>query len=766
LFNRSCDRRLISPGANSPDCEAQIREADRLRDSRQYAAAAEAYAAALAIAPLRTEIRVQYGNMLKDSGRIVEAEAAYRHALSEKPDDADLHLQLGHALKLQGKRNDAIASYRRAATLRPDNVEALKELFFAGSFDDQQQLFDRRLAAGAVEAMMALCEEIARLQQNLRRLAEKLPDIQAQTAVPLAGYDRFRRLYDVPPARAPLRPCRFVVILPTRGAALAAVYAQLAAMRAQTIADWQLCVIGDDAEIRRIAERSAVSDPRIAWTDTAAGEDLAAAERRIALSLEADWLAFLAEGALLHPRALEWFAAVVTRGAASAYVTDAEAIASDGEMTRRSAPLLRQVVDFDTLLEANPFGETVAVEHAAYRAIADNLVTASIASARASLLLHLAEYSRVGHIPLPLVASDAASAAATSPAAHEAAVRAYIAAAGGRHPVLAQAPANPGAPLRIRWQPRDPAANLLVIIPTRDNGIDLSRFTESLRRHAERPEALRLLIVDNGSRDPTTLRILAALSEQPWAQVLRIDEPFNWARLNNRAAAATDAPLLVFANDDMTMLSDDWDAVLRGLLDRPEIGAVAARLLYPDDTIQSGGILFGWPGAPIHDGLYASRDEPGPARRFQVTRATAAADGAFLATRRSVFLQYGPFDEFGLPVNYSDIDYGLKLRSAGLKVLWTPSITAYHHEGKSRGLDHLDPEKHARQRAEQAVLRARWGRVLDTDPSLNPLWHQATLPYRLLSMPSEARLWRHIRLCASANPWLPDNEGADNESSA
>ena len=102
----------------------------------------------MAIAPLRTEIRVQYGNMLKDSGRIVEAEAAYRHALSEKPDDADLHLQLGHALKLQGKRNDAIASYRRAVTLRPDNVEALKELFFAGSFDDQQQLFDRRLAAG------------------------------------------------------------------------------------------------------------------------------------------------------------------------------------------------------------------------------------------------------------------------------------------------------------------------------------------------------------------------------------------------------------------------------------------------------------------------------------------------------------------------------------------------------------------------------------------------------------------------------------------
>src|SRR5437763_10573781 len=171
--------------------------------------------------------------MLKDAGRAADAETAYRHALSEKPDDPDIHLQLGHALKLQGKRHDALAPYRRAAARPPDNIEALKELFFAGSFDDQQQLFERRLAAGGVEAVMALGEEIARLQQSLQRLAEKLPDIQAQTAVPLAGYDRFRRLYDVPPAPPPLGPCRFAVILPTGGAALDTLYAQLAAMRGQ-----------------------------------------------------------------------------------------------------------------------------------------------------------------------------------------------------------------------------------------------------------------------------------------------------------------------------------------------------------------------------------------------------------------------------------------------------------------------------------------------------------------------------------------------------
>jgi tetratricopeptide (TPR) repeat protein len=149
---------VIGRAATDAECEAQIREGNRLRDGRQYAAAAKAYATA----------------MLKDAGRPAEAETAYRQALAEAPADSDIHLQLGRALKLQGRHNEAVAAYRQAAALRPDNAEALRELFFAGSFDDPHQLFERRLAAGGVEAIMALGEEIARLQDALRRLAEKL----------------------------------------------------------------------------------------------------------------------------------------------------------------------------------------------------------------------------------------------------------------------------------------------------------------------------------------------------------------------------------------------------------------------------------------------------------------------------------------------------------------------------------------------------------------------------------------------------------------
>ena len=160
----------------------------------------------------------------------------------------------------------------------------------------------------------------------------------------------------------------------------------------------------------------------------------------------------------------------------------------------------------------------------------------------------------------------------------------------------------------------------------------------------------------------------------------------------------------------------------------------------------------------IHDGLCASSTDPGPASRWQVSRAVGAVTGAFLATRRDVFLAHHGYDEVHLAVSYSDIDYGLKLRASGLKVLWTPAITLYHYESQTRGLDHLDPEKCARDAAERGVMEARWGTAMVTDPSVNPIWHMTTLPFRLLSVPSQPRVWAHIERCTASDPWLPERE--------
>jgi GT2 family glycosyltransferase/Tfp pilus assembly protein PilF len=761
-------------GANADLSEEHIRNGDRLRDARRYAEAADAYGNALRLSPTRSDIRIQLGNMLKDAGRMAEAETAYRYALAQTPEDAEIHLQLGHALKLQGRRTEALLAYRRAIEIEPSLEAAWSELFKADSPQSQQA----QPARGSVDALFAMTEELI---GAVARLTKALPDLYAQMAFPLASYDRFRSVYDVPAPPPATHDRSFGIVLTVFGMTLAGLYDQIASVSAQTNRNWELAVVGTDAAQRRVVERAAISDPRIAWVEAAEGEAPCAVERSVALALAADWIVLPARGALFHCYALAWFAAIVGHGAAIAFITDEETVSEEGGLARRSAPQLRQVVDYDTLLEANPFGETVVVQRAAYAAIAGDLVTGSLSATRSSLLLNLAERGTVGHIPLPLIAGEAEAGEAgecvdTDPIAdaipaesgqdrqgstqsclaHAAAVRAHLATAGLSDRVRVALPADMTSPLSISWQPRDPYQTVQIIIPTRDNARDLRDFVESLRDHATVPEALQVLIIDNGSREIESARVLNELRAQEGVQVVAIDEPFNWSRLNNRGVGLTRPELLVFANDDMLMLSDGWDRHLRGLLDRPEVGAVGARLLYPDDSVQHAGILFDCQGLAIHDGVHETAWEPGPCRRWQVTRAVSAVDGAFLAIRRETFRASGGFDADGLPEAHSDIDLALRLRARGLKILWTPSITLRHYESKTRGLDHLDPEKSARGRAERRVLTQRWDAALQVEPSLNPHWHRAALPFHLIAPPSQSRLWRHIELCASADPWLPD----------
>jgi GT2 family glycosyltransferase/Flp pilus assembly protein TadD len=739
-------RSVLAQNSDDPDIHVQLGYCLKLQGRTACGEAAELE---------KDTTLLQYANTLRDSGMFAEAELAYRSALAEKPDDPDIHLQLGHCLKSQGRRRAALDAYAWSAGLTPFSVEPRRELFLMGHRQTQTSLFEGQLRLGGIEALMEVSRQVVELRSSVNRLVDMLPDIQAQMVFPIGSYDRFRDIYDVP-LPPPIRvPRSFGILLLADREPLETLRSQITAVRLQTYERWTLHVIGQDPARRRVAEEAAASDARIVWSQASADQGAAVAEQRVALSSGGDWLLFLAGRALLNHRALDWFASAAEIGTATAFVTDEETATRERGCVRRFSPELRQVVDFDTLLAMNAFGETVAVERKTYTSVADNLATSSVSAARSSLLLTLSRDARVGHIPCALVCRDgvAPSDPIQAGLAHEQAVRAYIA----EGPLAGRVEIGPrtGLRLSVLWRQQNPAEPIAVIIPTRDNGPDVKRFVESLKEKATVPDALHLLVVDNGSRQTETCAILEAIAATRWAKVITLDEPFNWSRLNNCAVETVSSSFLVFANDDMIMASERWDERVRGLLERPEIGAVGARLFYEDDTLQHAGILFGWRGSEIHDGLYESSLEPGPAHRWHVTRAVSAVTGAFLATRREVFIAHQGFDEIGLPVACSDIDYALKLRASGLKILWTPEITLYHHESKTRGLDRLDPEKSARSAGERAVLETRWGTALDADPSLNPLWHNATLPFRLVSAPSQSRLWAHVGRCAAANPWLP-----------
>ena len=165
---------------------------------------------------------------------------------------------------------------------------------------------------------------------------------------------------------------------------------------------------------------------------------------------------------------------------------------------------------------------------------------------------------------------------------------------------------------------------------------------------------------------------------------------------------------LVFLNNDTEVLSPDW---LRAMLEhaqRNEVGAVGAKLLYPDRTIQHGGLALGGGGLLCGDFFRGTPEAAGVARGLsQLTRNCSAVTGACLMTKKILFQAAGGFDEVNLPICYNDVDFCLELRRQGYLIVWTPYARLYHHESASRGknLKTADLERLYR---EQKYFEEKW----------------------------------------------------------
>ena len=348
---------MVPPAAAPVDpLHLCLQEADRLRDGGQTLAAANAYRAAVALAPSRADILVQLGNMLKDSGALAEALSIYRQAIALS-DAADTHLQMGHVLKALGDRAGAQAAYRRALAIDPETPGAVQELAEAGDRVQQARRFDVQLRSGGTEALLTLSAAIAGMRAELERLSRALPEALACTAFPVAMWDSFRELFPVPPPPDVPRLAFHIVLLAERES-VAGLFAQLGAIGQQAHAGWTLAVHGQSDERRRVAELAGVADTRISWVQTHA---LAEGETSHLDQVTAPWVLLLAEGAMLDPQALAWFATAAAWSEACAFVCDEEQARRVQGRIRRGAPTLRQVVDHATLLDDNVFGETIAV---------------------------------------------------------------------------------------------------------------------------------------------------------------------------------------------------------------------------------------------------------------------------------------------------------------------------------------------------------------------------------------------------------------------
>jgi O-antigen biosynthesis protein len=222
-----------------------------------------------------------------------------------------------------------------------------------------------------------------------------------------------------------------------------------------------------------------------------------------------------------------------------------------------------------------------------------------------------------------------------------------------------------------------------IIIPFRDEPQFLRACFDSIER-TRRDVVPEYFLIDNGSDQPETTTLLERLSSRPDVHVLRDDRPFNWAKLNNTAAGQASGDVLVFLNNDIEARTPGWLDALCAQVERPEIGAVGARLLYPDHRVQHCGVVLGLGGAAGHLFVGLAEDLPGYLDMAVTTRECSAVTGACLATRRSVFEQFGGFDE-SLGIDLNDIDYCLRMWGSGRRIIYESRAELVHRESPSRG---------------------------------------------------------------------------------
>jgi GT2 family glycosyltransferase len=235
---------------------------------------------------------------------------------------------------------------------------------------------------------------------------------------------------------------------------------------------------------------------------------------------------------------------------------------------------------------------------------------------------------------------------------------------------------------RVAW-PTTSTVSTSILIPFRDQPGLLRTCVDSVTA-TTREHDVEFVLIDNGSTDPEVLTLLEHLDDRSNVTIVSDPQPFNWAALNNAGAKVARGDVLLFLNNDIEAIAEEWLEALVGHALRADVGAVGARLLYPDHRLQHCGVVIGLIGAAGHPLLGLAPEERGYLNMALVTREVSAVTGACLASRREVFDQLGGFDE-SLGVDLNDVDYCLRGRAAGYRTLYEPAAELLHHESPSRG---------------------------------------------------------------------------------
>lgn len=281
--------------------------------------------------------------------------------------------------------------------------------------------------------------------------------------------------------------------------------------------------------------------------------------------------------------------------------------------------------------------------------------------------------------------------------------------------------------VHVRRQPS--ATGLSVIIPTYNQGQMLWDCVQSLRAQNNDLD-LDIIIIDNRSHDETTGRTLDWI-EETGGRVLEFSGGFNFATINNLAVQHARRDILCFLNNDVYFPQGGVLHELLGRLADPSVGAVGPLMRRASDIIQHGGVVLGPHGGACHAFEDRMFPDAGYAEMLTVAHECSAVTGALMVTTADLFERFGGFDERRFAVNFNDVDYCLRLRANGYRVVFSPHCSVQHFESVSRGRENRSGSAN-RMLREVQNLRERWRDVILNDPFFHPQFSQDTLPYRSL----------------------------------
>jgi GT2 family glycosyltransferase len=486
---------------------------------------------------------------------------------------------------------------------------------------------------------------------------------------------------------------------------------------AQIYPNWELCVADDASTVPAVAallKKAAKADSRIKLLRLEQNEGICGASNRALALATGEFVSLLDHDDCLTPDALYEVVKRLQQDPCPDFIYSDHDI-KDPKGTRVS-PMFKPDWSPDLILSMNYITHFATYRRELVQKVG-GFRKGFEGSQDLDLILRVTEQTKhIAHIPRTLYSwgqspASVATDSTAKPYAHEAGRKA-IAEALERRGEEAEVVDGLGAPYRYRVMRKIKGEPLVsILIPTRNNKKFLKTCLESLASSTYK--RLEVLVLDNDSNDPETLAYLDYVRYQH--RVLPYRHPFDFARINNFGASQARGEYLVLLNDDTSVIEPTWIEAMLEHAQRPEVGAVGAKLLFPGGELQHAGVVVGISRRAGHAFWGFPGDHPGYWDFARVIRNYSAVTAACLMTRKAVFDEIGGFDE-AFAISYNDVDLCLRMRAKGYLVVYTPYAVLYHYQSASRGpYDPVSDKKF------EDLLEERWGGFMDAgDPYYNP----------------------------------------------